>query len=183
MPGPGDSQSVAAGTDGPVAQSGLGAEFVPEDPSGPRVAAASAEILNSFLVGVTVADGGSGYTQPPAVKVVGGGGHGAEVTAEVVNGVVTGYTVTDPGSGYTRKPTLFVAPPSSGTKAAIAVSGSGRVAIVQNLIPGRNYRLLTSRDLKSWTPVGEPFAADSELISSEFSTAKTGQFYALEEIP
>jgi hypothetical protein len=182
-PGAGDSQSVASGTDGAAVRPDLAEGPAAEASLGPRIAMANADILNTFLVGATVADGGYGYTQPPAVKVVGGGGHGAEVMAEVSNGVVTGFTVTDPGSGYTRKPTLFVAPPSSATKAAIAISGSGRVAVVQNLIPGRNYRLLSSRDLQSWTPVGEPFAADSELTSTEFSTAKMSQFYALEEIP
>jgi hypothetical protein len=52
------------------------------------------------ITGVTVTDGGSGYTSAPTVTVNTSTGSGAVLTATVDNGVVTGITVTNGGSGY-----------------------------------------------------------------------------------
>ena len=57
-------------------------------------------------IGVT--NGGSGYTRPPGVNIVGGGGFGAMATAMVSGGVVSGIMVTNPGSGYTSTPVVTV---------------------------------------------------------------------------
>ena len=39
-----------------------------------RTATAIPTVVNGFVVSVTVTDGGSGYTTPPAVTISGGGG-------------------------------------------------------------------------------------------------------------
>jgi hypothetical protein len=59
-------------------------------------------------VAVTIADGGSGYPENPAVIISGGGGSGATATATVSNGVIQSVQVTDAGFGYTGTPTVFV---------------------------------------------------------------------------
>jgi len=77
----------------------------------PRGATASAVVVNGFVVGVTIINGGYGYTNTPLVRLIGGGGSGAQAFAVVSNGVVTSITVTNPGSGYTNAPVVFIEPP------------------------------------------------------------------------
>lgn len=80
-------------------------------PPGPRIATATAQVVNGFVVGATVTDGGYGYTNTPSVTITGGGGSGATAKATVVNGVVTAITVVTTGSGYTSTPTITIDPP------------------------------------------------------------------------
>jgi hypothetical protein len=77
----------------------------------PRTATASAVVTNGFIIAATITDGGYGYTNTPTVRIVGGGGSGAEAVAVVSNGVVTSITVTNAGSGYTSAPVIVIEPP------------------------------------------------------------------------
>jgi hypothetical protein len=79
--------------------------------SGPRIAASSAQVVNGFVVGATITDGGYGYVENPNVIITGGGGTGAKATAFQVNGVVASIIITNPGSGYTSAPNITIAPP------------------------------------------------------------------------
>ncbi len=54
-----------------------------------------------IVSGITVTNGGSGYTSIPVVTISGGGGTGATATATVADGVITAITVTNGGIGYT----------------------------------------------------------------------------------
>jgi hypothetical protein len=80
-------------------------------PLNPRIASATAQIVNGFVVGATITDGGYGYVENPVVTISGGGGTGAKATATQFNGVVTRITITNPGIGYTSAPTITIAPP------------------------------------------------------------------------
>lgn len=95
--------------------------------SNPRIATAIAQVVNGFVVGATVTDGGGGYTNTPSVTLSGGGGNGATAKATVVNGVVTAITVLTTGSGYTSAPTITIAsppfPPRRATGTAQVVNG------------------------------------------------------------
>jgi N-acetylneuraminic acid mutarotase len=73
-------------------------------------AAATANTIAGFVIGATITNGGSGYTSPPAVTIV-GNGSGAAATAVLTEGVVTGITITSAGSGYTGSATISIAPP------------------------------------------------------------------------
>jgi hypothetical protein len=73
-------------------------------------ATATANTISGFVIGVTITNGGSGYTSAPAVTIT-GAGSGAEATASITNGVVTGITIINAGSGYTGGATITVAPP------------------------------------------------------------------------
>ena len=90
--------------------------------SGPRIAASSAQVVNGFVVGATITDGGYGYVENPNVTITGGGGTGAKATAVQVNGVVASVTITNPGSGYTSAPTITIAPPPFPPRKATATS-------------------------------------------------------------
>ena len=72
------------------------------------------------VTGVTVTDGGSGYTSAPTVSFSGGGGSGASATATVEGGVVTGVALTSPGAGYTTAPTVSFAGGGGSSAAATA---------------------------------------------------------------
>jgi uncharacterized repeat protein (TIGR03803 family) len=76
-----------------------------------RAATGTASVTNGFCVGVNIVDGGYGYTNTPLVRIVGGGGSGAQAFAVVSNGVVTGIIVTNAGFGYTSAPVVVIEPP------------------------------------------------------------------------
>ncbi len=90
--------------------------------SNPRIATAVAQVVNGFVVGATVTDGGSGYTNAPAVTITGGSGTGARGVASIANGTVNRITITNPGIGYTSTPTLTLAPPPFPPRRAVASS-------------------------------------------------------------
>ena len=90
--------------------------------SNSKIATATAQVVNGFVVGVNVTDGGYGYTNNPTVTISGGGGSGAKATAYQVSGVVTIITITNPGSGYTSSPTITIAPPPSPPRKAAATA-------------------------------------------------------------
>ena len=101
-------------------------ESIPQ-PANPRVATATAQVVNGFVIGATVTDGGSGYTNTPSVTITGGGGSGAKAKATMLNGVVTAITILSPGTGYTFTPTITVAsppfPPRRATGTAQVING------------------------------------------------------------
>ena len=79
-------------------------------------AAAAATVSGGAVATITpvAGQGGSGYTQVPAVMIEPpASGTTARATATVANGVVTGFTITNPGSGYTEAPEVRIAPPVS----------------------------------------------------------------------
>lgn len=60
----------------------------------------------SVLSGIQVIDPGTGYTSPPEVVIVGGGGSGATAEAVLRNGRINGIIIKNPGSGYTTEPSV-----------------------------------------------------------------------------
>jgi hypothetical protein len=76
----------------------------------PRTATANAVVVNGFVVSATITDGGFGYTNTPTVKIIGGGGSGAQVVAVLSNGVVIAVNVIDAGYGYTSTPLVVLDP-------------------------------------------------------------------------
>jgi hypothetical protein len=97
----------------------------------PIIAIGAAQIVNGFVVGVTIINCGNGYIDNPSVTVTGGGGTGAKATANQINGVVTSITITNPGSGYTSTPTIIIAPPPFPPRKA-----TGTAQIVNGFVVG-----------------------------------------------
>jgi hypothetical protein len=77
----------------------------------PATATATATLENGFVVGATITDGGFGYTNTPTVRIIGGGGAGAQAVAVVSNEVVIAIDVLDAGSDYTNTPVVVIEPP------------------------------------------------------------------------
>jgi hypothetical protein len=87
-----------------------------------RLATATAQVVNGFLVGASITDGGFGYTNSPLVTISGGGGAGAAATAVMENGAVSAITIINTGSGYLSTPTITIAPPPYPARKASAAS-------------------------------------------------------------
>jgi|GEM_PF-2594734 len=87
----------------------------------PRTATATAQVVNGFLVGVTVVDAGYGYVDAPAVSFTGGGGTGAIGRATIENGIVKSIAILNPGNGYTNVPTVVIVAPPTPPRVADAV--------------------------------------------------------------
>jgi hypothetical protein len=97
-------------------------------PSNPRIATAIAQMVNGFVVGATVTDGGRGYTNAPTVNITGGGGTGATAIAILdANGSIASIKVLTTGSGYTSLPSIVIAeppyPPTQAKGTASVVNG------------------------------------------------------------
>ncbi len=119
----------------------------------------------NIVTGVTITNGGRGYTSAPAVSFVnevrvvsieigsggsaysaptvtltGGGGSGATATATTANGVITGFAVTAAGTGYTSAPKVDIADTlgsgATGTASVIPM-GIGTGAAATATIDGR----------------------------------------------
>ncbi len=145
----------------------------------PHRAKATVQVVNGFVIGATITDGGCGYTEAPLVLIQGGGGSGAVAAAVVSSGVVVAINVTNAGSGYTSTPKIEIASPPFVPTLSIAVS---KVKVTQNVVLGRNYVLESSRDMANWTAVGPSFTATSESITDEFDVDVTGRFFRIRQV-
>ncbi len=76
-----------------------------------RAAKVLPTVINGFLVGAEILDGGYGYATPPTITITGGGGSGAQAVAVVSSGRVTGIQVRSTGRGYTSDPIITIASP------------------------------------------------------------------------
>jgi len=76
-----------------------------------RPAQATPIVINGFIVGATLTDGGCGYTNPPAIVFCGQGGSNATAYAQISNGSVTNIVITNTGSAYPANSVALFAPP------------------------------------------------------------------------
>ena len=96
--------------------------------SAQRTAGARALLLNGFVYGAVITNSGAGYTAPPALQILGGGGSGAVAIAVVSNGCVVAINFTRAGSGYSIMPTIQIDPPpavllAGRTNAVLTITG------------------------------------------------------------
>lgn len=73
-----------------------------------RQAQAVAIVVQGFVSGITVTDGGAGYRSAPAVRLSGGGGAGASAVAILEADRVRQIVVTSAGSDYSQAPSVSV---------------------------------------------------------------------------
>ena len=89
---------------------------------------------------VQLTNAGSGYTVPPKVTFVGGGGSGAKAEAVIGDGIIGIVSVTNQGSGYSSSPTISFAGTSTVAAAATAIlSASGSVTSITLINSGLGY--------------------------------------------
>jgi hypothetical protein len=130
-------------------------ESVPPSCS-PHSATATARLDNGFVVGATITDGGCGYTNTPTVRIIGGGGSGAEAVAVVTNEVVIAVTVLDAGSGYTNMPVIVIEPPFI-EQPRMGIAAMSLLSFT-NLAVGTNYQLQSFFE-NTWSNLGAAFTA------------------------
>ena len=168
-----------------VSETGSGYETSPiitvePPPFPPSKAIGVSEIVNGFVIGVRLLDGGHGYRSPPAVIVSGGGGSGATAVATVSNGVLTGITVVNPGTGYTSAPIVRIASPPFSPELSIDVS---RVNVNIKVVLGRKYQIESSKDMATWTATGPAFIAEDENLVQEFQVESSGRYFRINQVP
>jgi len=89
---------------------------------------------------VDIINPGAGYTVPPSVQFIGGGGAGAAATAVINTGVVGLATITNAGAGYTVNPTITISGVSTVSAAATAiVSAAGTISAIHFTNSGAGY--------------------------------------------
>ncbi len=122
-------------------------------PAGGKTATAVAEMIGGIVVcndninpqaksvqNVLITNAGFGYTTPPGIKFIGGGGSGAAATATIGNGIVGIITVTNAGSGYVNPPTITFSGISTVAAAATArVSAAGTITSILITNAGLGY--------------------------------------------
>lgn len=146
----------------------------------PRTATASAVLANDFVVGANITDGGYGYTNTPTVRIIGGGGSGAQAVAVVSNGVVVAVSVLEAGYGYTNAPVIviappFIEPPMMGIAAMSLLSFS-------NLVMGTNYQLQSFLG-STWSNVGAAFTATGSTFTQYIAGTVGPNGYRLAATP
>jgi len=145
----------------------------------PYRATGTVQVVNGLVVGVTVTDGGWGYTREPKFRIKDESGKGATGHCVIENGVITQIIVDNPGSNYSGEATLLIGSPFSNSSLRIGVS---EVEVEINLVLGMEYQLWSSVDCINWERVGEPFTADEEEMTFHFKVADYGKYFKLQEI-
>ena len=76
-------------------------------PSSKNYAVAKTVVTNGKVTAVTLLNGGSGYTSPPTIQLIGGDGIGAKVTCTVSGGTIDTLTLVHQGNFYTSEPIIL----------------------------------------------------------------------------
>ena len=139
-------------------------------------AAATAQVINGFVLGANITAGGGGYLIAPIVQILGGGGSGATAVAVVSNGVVVAVNVTTTGAGYTTAPEVAIGLPydpaagqsgpllyltnvatsDAGTYFAVVTNVSGSATTINALLTVNVPVYLTSQPQDLTLPPGAP---------------------------
>jgi autotransporter-associated beta strand protein len=113
--------------------------IAPPPPLASLTATALASLAGASVGSITLLNGGGGYTAPPIVSLVGGGGIGAAARAILAGGVVTGIAVVSGGTGYTSAPSVVITPQLLTTATATASVAAGRITSVAVTGGGAGY--------------------------------------------
>lgn len=145
----------------------------------PCRATATVQVENGFVVGLTITDGGCGYTEVPNIRIKDETGRDATGHCIVENGVVTQIIVDNPGLNYSSGATVLIGSPVSNDSLKINVA---EVKVKMHLVLGMEYQLWSSLDAFNWEKVGEPFTAEEEEMIFFFEVIDYGRFFKLQEI-
>jgi hypothetical protein len=140
-----------------------------------RAAIGTAVVTNGFVVAILTTDSGFGYTNTPLIRLVGGGGSGAQAVAVVSNSMVTAMTILSPGFGYTSAPVVVIEPPIPNPVLSIAPMS---FLTFSNLALGGAYQLQRS---VAWYWSNQPvsFTATNVLYTQMVAGAVSSSDYRL----
>ena len=133
-------------------------------------AVATATVTTSFVSHFTLVQAGSGYTEPPQVKITGGNGSGATATATISGGAVTGISVITAGTGYTSVPAVSI---TASTGVFVNFSSTG--TLPSPLVSGTAYRAEAPLN----TVTGNFTVVNSDFSEINITSAPTGTFYVV----
>lgn len=149
----------------------------------PIQASAVAQVVNGFVVGVTVTEGGSGYISAPAVEIRGGGGSNATAVARIDAGKVVALEISDPGSGYGLPPSIVIALPPAASIAPGAVTQVMRLDC-GDLSPYDRYQVeWFSSNGGSWTDIKMPFVPTTGNMSEYLDVTDGAGSFRLKYLP
>lgn len=147
----------------------------------PYRATAELQMVNGFIVGITVTDCGWGYEFEPKVRIKDEFGEGAEAHCIVEGGMVTAIILDNPGSGYSEETTVKVGSPFKyvGLKAEVK-----QIKLTLYLVLGETYQLEACTDLSThdWKRIGDPFIADEEETEVIVEVIETGRYFRVHEV-
>ncbi|MBR0871346.1 filamentous hemagglutinin family protein [Bradyrhizobium tropiciagri] len=129
--------------------------------------------LTFNVSGVTLVNGGSGYTSVPTVTIGGTGGSGAQATASL--GVVS-IAVSAGGAGYSNgDPVTVTGPDGTGFTGTAIVDASGAITGVKITAGGSGFTgAITSVDVTSATGSGATLTASLGVVSVSVTNAGSG---------
>ena len=154
--------------------------IAPPFPPPPVAATATATLVNDFVVGATITDGGYGYTNTRTVSIIGGGGSGAQAVAVVSNGVVIAVNILDAGDGYTNPPAIVIAPPFI-PPPTLGIAAMSLLSFT-NLALGTNYQL-QSFSGGTWSDMGAAFTAAGSAFTQYVPGTASANSYRLTATP
>ncbi len=146
-----------------------------------RRAQAAAQVVNGFVVGVEVTDGGQGYASLPEVSVS-GTGTGALAVAKVAYGRITGIDVVAAGIGYSEQVTVSVAPPRPDLVLNIHPSSG---ALFVDGPKGSLVRVDWTPDLSVapvWKPLTNLTIDEKSVAVTQFTSTESAKFFRAEFI-
>ncbi len=147
----------------------------------PYRATAELQMVNDFIVGITVTDCGWGYEFEPKVRIKDEFGEGAEAHCIVEGGMVTAIVLDNPGSGYSEETTVKVGSPFKyvGLKAEVK-----QIKLTLYLVLGETYQLEACTDIAAhdWKKIGDPFIADEEETEIIVEVLETGRYFRVHEV-
>ena len=145
-----------------------------------RTGTGAATLTGGFVTGVAITDGGSGYTNIPLIRLIGGGGSGAEAFAVISNGTIFSITITNAGFGYTNAPQVVIDPPLIFNP----VLGIAPMSFLSfsNLTVGGTYQLQQSVQWY-WTNQFSSFTATNALYTQIVGGANANYRLALNPVP
>ncbi len=108
-------------------------------------------IVSNKVQGVLITNAGFGYTVPPSISFIGGGGSGTTATVEIADGIVGIVSVTNGGSGYATPPVVSIASPGIGTTASAIsqISSAGSVTSITITDAGVGYTTIPQVSIES----------------------------------
>jgi hypothetical protein len=160
---------------------------------GPYTATATAIVVNDSVAGATITDGGYGYTNTPAARIIGDDcGSGAEAVAVVANGVVIAVNLLNSGSGYTNTPVIVIEPPfipqpAIGIVPLPVIAGSTAQVFqlgIGGLSPYDNYQLqFTPVPGGVWTNFALPFISTTGVSTQNVVVSGNTGFFRVKYVP
>ena len=164
--------SISPPTGNPDTSSILGAISVSELSKTAKAVAITTSVGGVHSVKeILITNAGYGYTEPPAVSIIGGSGSGAIATCIISTGSILNIGIVDKGDRYYIPPTITIDPPVGGGTTATAISriSAGRLSEVLMTNAGSGYTSIPNINVSPPPNVGFGTYIVSETVTGSLS--------------